>query len=173
MGRRTRLLMLMAVLVVAPFAIACGAAEEPAGEEPAAEEPAAEEPAAEPAPAPTTPETTAAAAEEPADTGPQEPQLVGEIRIADENFDWGETTAESAAYTWTARVTNDTTATLNITVRFEFLDEQDQVIKTESATVRLDPAQSRRINQGGNMDYAQANRVYSFRAVTDYKIVES
>ena len=51
MARRTRLFMLMAVLVVAPFAIACGAAEEPAAEPNAP----AEEPAAEPAPAPQDP----------------------------------------------------------------------------------------------------------------------
>ncbi len=162
MARRTRLFMLMAVLVVAPFAIACGAAEEPAAEP---NEPVAQDPAPEPDPAPQEP------AADPEPTAPQEPELVGEIRVSGENFDWGETNPESAAYTWTARVTNDTTATLNIIVRFEFLDEQDQVVKTETTTVRLDPAQTRTIRRAGTMDYDQANRVYSFRAVTDFEIV--
>lgn len=174
MARRIRWT-LMALALVAPLAIAaCAANEEPA-EVPAAESaqeqaPAAEQPAGEEtaAPAQTPAEETAAPAEQAA---PQEPELVGEIKVSDENFEWGETTRERANYTWTAHVTNDTTATLDIIVRFEFLDEQDQVIKTESKTVRLAPAESTTVRESGSMSWDQANRVYSFRAVTDYRVV--
>ena len=113
MSHRSRIIWVLALLVAVPLAAACGAAEEPAAN--AANAPADEAPAPEPEPEPepATPETT-----EPEDTASQEPELVGEIRVSNEDFEWGETTTESAAYTWTARVTNDTTATLAITVRF-------------------------------------------------------
>ncbi len=174
MARRIRWT-LMALALVAPLAIAaCTASEQPA-EAPAAEgaqEQAASPAAAEPAgPEQAAPEQ-AAAPEEPAAPARQEPELVGEIHVSGENFEWGETTRERANYTWTARVTNDTTATLDIIVRFEFLDEQDAVIKTESKRVRLAPAETTNIRQNGSMSWDEANRVYSFRAVTDYEVVQ-
>lgn len=160
MSGRTSTACLIAILLAVPLAVACGgAAEEPAADN------GANAPAVEPAPVvepePVEPEPT-----EPAE--PTVPTLVGEIRVSGEDFEWGETNTENAAYTWTARVTNDTTATLDISVRFEFLDENDAVVQTETKTVRLDPAASRTLRESGNMNYDQANRVYSFRAVTDW-----
>lgn len=167
MARLNRLpILLLLMLLVVPFAAACAPAEEPA-ETPAQEEeaPPAEEPmeAEEPMPAeePMEPEE------------PAEPQLVGEIRTSGENLEWGTPTQETAPYTWTVRVTNDTTATLDINVRFQLLDENDGVIKTETATVRLAPAESQTIRENGSIAYDRANSVYSFVALTEYTIVES
>jgi hypothetical protein len=164
MARHTRLMALLMLLAFVPFIAACGATEEPA-EQPAEETPA-EQPAEE-APAEEMP-----AEEMPAEDAPQEPQLVGNINLSGENFEWGATTSDSAEYTWTVRVANDTTAQLDITVRFEFLDDSDGVVKTETATVRLQPAASTTIREGGSMSFDDANRVYSFAVVTEnYEIV--
>lgn len=158
---RTRHALLIALLLlVLPFAAACGgAAEEPAP----AEEPVPEPEAPAPAPEPAEP-----AAEEP--TAPQEPQIVGDIFLSNEDFEWGTADGDANPYTWTARVQNDTTSTLNITVRFQFLDESDEVIKTETATVRIAPASSRTINQSGTMSYDEALKVFGFLADFDYEI---
>lgn len=156
---RTRHALLIALLLlVLPFAAACGgAAEEPAP----AEEPEPE------APAPA-PEPVEAAAEEPA--APQEPQIVGNIILSGEDFEWGTAEGDANPYTWTARVQNDTTSTLNITVRFQFLDEADEVIKTETATVKIAPASSRTIKQSGTMSYNEALKVFGFLADYDFEI---
>jgi hypothetical protein len=157
---------LLAMLALVPFLAACGAAEEPAPEQPV--EAPVEQPAEQPA---ETPAEEMPAEEMPAEEGPQEPQLVGNITLSGENFEWGETTSDSAEYNWTVRVANDTTATLDITVRFQFLDDSDGVVKTETATVRLQPAASTTIREGGSMSFDDANRVYSFAATYDYAIV--
>lgn len=169
MAERTRRFTVMALLLLVPFTIACGGAEEPAPQP--AEQPA-DVPAPEPAPEPAPVE------QPPADATPEEPvqqgpQLVGNITLSNENFEWGATDNQNASYTWTVRVANDTTASLDITVRFQFLDDNDQVIKTETKTVRLDPATSTTLRENGRMSYAQANRVYSFSAAFDYQIVSN
>lgn len=165
---RTRLLATL-LLFALPFWIAgCG---EQQGEVPPAEEPDA--PAEEPGDPPpqAIPEAPEEPAEEAAPAGPQEPQLVGTVNLTGENFEWGEVTLERAQYNWTVTVTNDTTANLDITVTFDFLDENDRVIKTERETVRLAPAERTTIRKPGTMAYDQANRVVGFRARYDYSIV--
>ena len=153
--------MIALLLLVLPFAAACGGAEEPEPEAPA------EEPAA--APVEEAP-SEAPAAEEPTEEAPQEPQIVGNIILSGEDFNWGDADGDTTPYTWTARVQNDTTSTLDITVRFQFLDESDQVIKTETSTVRIAPASSRTINQSGTMTYDEALKVFGFLADYDYEI---
>jgi len=161
---RTRHTLLIALLLLLlPFAAACGGA---------AEEPAPEAPPEEPAPEPVAPDPVPVEtpAEDP--VAPAEPQIVGNIILSGEDFEWG--TAEGGAnpYTWTARVQNDTTSTLDITVRFQFLDESDEVIKTETATIRIAPASSRTISRSGTMSYDEALKVFGFLAdYSDYKIV--
>ena len=159
MAPRTRLMILVALLVLAPL-VACGPAEEPAPAPPA-------EPTVEPAPAPEPMEDPV---EEPP-APPSEPELVGEIRMTGEDFEWGNITRENAPYTWTVKLTNDTTATLDITVRFQFLDDSDAVIKTETKSVRLQPAANTTLRESGNMSWDEANRVYSFLAVTAHSVV--
>lgn len=162
---RTRHILLIALLLlVLPFAAACGGA---------AEEPAPEAPAEEPAPAPVEESMLVEPpAEDVADDTPQEPQIVGNIILSNDAFDWGEVTDGTQAYTWTARVQNDTTSTLDITVIFQFLDESDEVIKTETATVRVPPASGRTISRSGTMSYGdEAMKVVSFLADYDYTIV--
>jgi hypothetical protein len=159
MARRNRLMTLLALLVFVPFIAACGPADEPVVEAPAAEETPVEQPVEQ------------APMEEPQEQEPQAPQLVGNITLTGENFDWGETNNEEAGYNWTVRVANDTTAALDITVRFQFLDDSDSVIKTETKTVRLQPATSTTVREGGRMTWDDANRVYSFSATYDYSIV--
>lgn len=165
MARRNLPVILLALLLVVPFA-ACGTAEEP-GEPPAPESP---EPAA-----PEVPVEQPAATEtqEQAEQEQQQPELVGDIRLAGEDLIWGEPTPDTAPYEWTVRVTNDTTATLDITVRFQLLDDNDAVVKTERATVRLQPAQSRTLREAGSIAYREANRVSSYSATyEEYKIIE-
>jgi len=162
---RTRhILLIVLLLLLLPFAAACGgAAEEPAPEAPA-EEPAPEAPAEEPMPVEPP-------AEDVADDTPQEPQIVGDILLSGEDFSWGEITDGTQAYTWTARVQNDTTSNLTITVRFQFLDGSDNVTKTETASVTLPPASGRTINRNGTMPYEDALKIEGFMAeVLDFSI---
>jgi hypothetical protein len=160
---RFRFPLLIALFALLPLLAACGGAEQPAPEP--AEEPAAA-PEAE-APAPEMP-----VEEEPEETAPAAPQIVGSIILSGEDFNWGAPEGDNQPYTWTARVQNDTTSTLDITVRFQFLDDTDSVVKTESASVRLDPASGRTINESGTMTYDDALKVVGFLADYDYSPVE-
>lgn len=161
-----RTVMLLAVVALLPL-VACGGGEEavPANEDPVQED-------APPAETPEPAETLSPVEEEPAASEPEQPQLVGNITLTGEDFEWGETTTDSAAYTWTVRVSNDTTSNLDITVIFEFLDDSDSVIKREQASVRMAPATRRTIRESGDMSYDQANRVYSFAAHFTETIVD-
>ena len=152
---------MMLVLVLAlPFAAACGAAEEPAPEAPEAPVEQAPEPVAAPP------------VQEPEPTPPAEPELVGDIVLSGDDFTWGEFGAgQPAPYTWTVRINNDTTATLSIRVSFQFLDDDDQVLKTERTTIRLDPAAGRTIREAGTMPYDDALKVIGFVADYTYDIV--
>jgi hypothetical protein len=153
---------LVALLVVVN---ACGGGE-PA-EEPAAEATEETAPAAEPEPV---------VEPEPEPEEPQGPQLQGSINLTEEYFEWGEVTDRSqpAAYNWTVHVANDTTQTLDITVRFDFLDENDRVVKTERSTVRLAPAESTTIEEPGTMSWDDANRVIGYAVqVENWTIIEN
>lgn len=164
-------LIALALLALLPFAAACGGQPAEEAEEAAADVEEATEEAAEAVE--EAAEETAEAVEEAAEEAEEAvtgPQIEGEVRLTNDDFDWTETTTETASYTWTARVTNDTTATLDITVTFEFLDNNDRVVKTERATRRLAPAESSTIRQDGSMPFDQANRVVGFRAYPDYEV---
>jgi len=155
--------LLFALVALLLVVNACGGgepAEEPATE--AAEEAA---PAAEPAPV---------VEPEPEPEEQQGPQLQGSINLTDEYFEWGEVTDRSqpAPYTWTVTVANDTTQTLDITVRFDFL-EDSTVVKTERAVVRLAPAESTTVEEPGTMGWDEANRVNGFAVqVENWTIIE-
>jgi len=154
---RTHRVLLIALLLLVPMLAAC-AAEEPAPEAPA------EEPAEAPAPVEEMP------VEEPEPEEPAEPQIVGNIILSGEDFAWGTAEGDDNPYTWTARLQNDTTSNLNITVTFQFLDDTDAVVKTESATITLAPASGRTISQSGSMTYDEALTVFGFIADYDYSI---
>lgn len=172
-----RTVTVLALIVLLPFLVACGGQDAQAPEESVEETPGTEEaPATEETAEPTT-DTGEEPPEQPpqedaAEAGEEEQELVGNIRLTDEDFSWGDVSKESANYTWTATISNDTTSTLDITVTFEFLDENDRVIKTERATRRLAPAESTTLRESGSMAYADANEVVSFRAHTDHQIIE-
>lgn len=175
MSRRNRLVLLLALLLVVPFA-ACGTAEEPVENAANQAEEAADamEDAAENAADAMEDAGEEAAGEmEDMDAPPAEPELVGNIRLSGEELEWGTPTQETAPYTWSVRVNNDTTATLDITIRFQLLDQNDEVIKTETSTVRLQPAQSSTVRENGSLPYSQANNVYSYASTFDYSIVQS
>jgi len=113
---------------------------------------------------------------EPEPQEPEGPQLVGNITLTDEDFQWGEVTdrTQPAPYTWTVAVANDTTQTLDITVRFDFLDDGDGVVKTERSVVRLAPADRTTVNEPGTMGWDEANRVYTFAVqVENWTIIEN
>ncbi|NKB88668.1 MAG: hypothetical protein GKS06_10650 [Acidobacteria bacterium] len=162
MSDRTRKALMIALLLLVPFAAACGAAEEPAPEAPA-EEPA---PAEEAAPVVDEP-----VEEEP--EAPAEPQIVGNILLSGESFDWGEVTDDTQAYTWTVRVQNDTTSNLRITVFFDFLDGAEDQIKRETATITLAPASGRTITESGTMTYDEALTVEYSVADYDFELADS
>lgn len=165
---KRRLTLSLAVFALIVGIVACGGqpAEEPAPEEPAAEEPAEEPPA--PAPEPPTPE------EPPQEEEPEEPQLVGEINITDYDLVWDteNVTPEEAPYEWTVTVQNDTTQMLDITVMFDIVDANDEVIERQEATIRLAPAERGTIRERGTMVYDDANRVASYVVDYDWEIVE-
>ena len=161
MHARKRFVWFLALTTVVGLTLACGGA---------AEEPPAEPPAEEAAPAP---------APEPVPEEPQEeqgPQLEGNIVTSGENHEWiSVTDADSpATYFWTVTVNNDTTQTLDITVQFDIVDENDEVVKRETKTVRLAPAAEEVIREESEMPYQDALRVFGFTAVvSDWAIVES
>jgi len=160
MACRTRLSMMLVLVLALPFAAACGAAEEPAPEAPEAPVEQAPEPVAAPP------------VQEPEPRPPAEPELVGNIVLSGDDFEWGEFGAgQPAPYTWTVRINNDTTATLSIRVSFQFLDDDDQVLKIERTTIRLDPAAGRTIREAGTMPYDDALKVIGFVADYTYDIV--
>jgi len=156
----------IALVVVVSFAGACGGAAEEPAEEPA---PEATEPVVEATPAPAPmPEP------EPEPQEPAPPQLEGNILTSGEDFDWISVTDRNspASYYWTVNVNNDTTQTLDITVKFDFVDENDAVVKSESKTIRLAPAQDRTIREEGEMSYRDALKVIGFVSeLNDWKIV--
>jgi hypothetical protein len=149
---------------------ACGGqtADTPAEEAPAPEEPA---PAPEVAPAPE-PEPMPEVPQEPA-----VPQLTGnivEMDLGEEQMVW--TTAATrevpGRYYWLVRLRNDTTQTLDITVSFDFLDEQDAVVKTDRKTERLQPAEEKLYRVEGEMNRDQSRAVVGYSYVWDWEIVE-
>ena len=157
-----RTALVLGLLAWLPLVVGCGGGEP----EPAMTEEAAagdQSPALEPEP------TSDPVQEEPSE--PEEPQLVGNITLSGENFEWGETDTDNAAYTWMVDVVNDTTQTLDIIVSFRFLDDSNAVVKRERKTVRLDPASRTSIREAGSLPYADANRIFSFAADYDYRII--
>jgi hypothetical protein len=162
---KKNIVFLFALVALLAVVVACGGGE-PANE-PAADSTEEAAPATEPEPV---------VEPEPEPQEPEGPQLVGNIELTEENFEWGEVTdrTQPAPYSWTVAVANDTTQTLDITVRFDFLDDTDSVVKTVRTVVRLAPAGRATINEPGTMEWDEANRVYTFAVqVENWTIIES
>lgn len=136
-----RFLWFFALAAIVAVTAACGAppAEEPPAEETAAEEeatPAGEETTVEP----VTPDPVEEEVQE-----PTEPPLEGDIvEVGEGQMDWnrGATREQPGEYYWVVRLRNDTTEVLDITVTYQFLDANEEVIKTDTETVRVSPAQT-------------------------------
>ena len=164
MPSKKNIVLLFALVALLVVVSACGGGE-PANDPAASTEEAA--PAAEPEPV---------VEPEPEPTEPEVPQLVGQINLAEEDFQWGEVTdrTQPAPYSWTVAVANDTTQTLDINIRFDFLDSSDSVVRTDRATVRLAPAQRTTINESGTMGWDDANRVDNWAVqVENWTIIEN
>jgi len=164
---RKRLIWFLALFAVVALTVACGgAAEEPAPTPEEAATPAPEEtpePVIEPEPVPEEP------------TEPEQPQLQGNIVTSEENFDWieGGNRTTPSTYYWTVKVNNDTTQNLDITIKFDIVDETDAIVKSESKTIRLAPAGETVVREEAEMSYADALRVAGFQAyVSNWSIVE-
>lgn len=165
MQLKRRLALSIAMVVLIAGIAACGSP--PAEEAPPNEPAETAEPEA-PAPEPVEPEPMP----EPEEQEPEAPQLEGNIIITDDTFEWTDSTAETADYYWTLAVQNDTTQTLDITLKFQFLDGQDAVVKEETSTVRLAPAERQVIREEGTMSFDEANRVVGYLADYEWEIVE-
>ncbi len=160
-----RLSFLLLILFVG-VAVACAPVEEPADPTPEPE-PEASAPAAPPAEAPP-------AEAPPEDNTPAAPQLQGNIIISQDEFDWQNTTQDNTGFWWQMNVNNDTTQTLRITVKFTFLDESDDAVRSEEETIRLAPATSRMVRGEGTMNWDQANQIVSYLAeYLSFDIVDS
>lgn len=137
-SRRLMWYMTLAAVVTLTAACAGQPAEEPPNAEPtpAKEAPLVAETAPEPEPVPEP------LPEEPPE--PAAPQLQGEIVEIEEaaDFDWlnAATREVPGRYYWVVELRNDTMQVLDITVIFQFLDENEDVIKTDRKTVRVQPA---------------------------------
>lgn len=163
-SKRTMWFMALATVVI--FTAACSG--QPA-DEPPAEEPA---PTAETAPAAETTPEPAPMPEEPPE--PAAPQLQGEIvEIGDAEMDWfnAATREVPGRYYWVVQLRNDTTQVLDITVVFEFLDENDRVIKTDRKTVRLQPAGPGTFRVEDEMQRDDAFSVVGYTYSWDWAIV--
>jgi hypothetical protein len=160
------------VLLVAAVALSAACGGQPETAEEAAPAPAAEEtaPAAEVAPEPE-PEPIA---EEPVEQAP--PQLTGNIVEIESAHDFGWTNAATrevpGKYYWVVQLRNDTTQTLDITVKFDFLNESDAIIKTDRVTVRMQPAENGTFRGEGEMARDNARAVASYSYLWDWVIVE-
>ena len=157
----------IALVTVVSLAGACGGAAEEPAEAPAPE--AAEEPVAE-----ATQEPAAMPELEPEPAEPAAPQLEGNIVDSGDFFDWltSGSRTENATYYWTLSLTNDTTQTLDITVTFQFLDDTEDVVKTETKTVRLSPAASTDIREEGSMSHEDSLKVSGYTYTYDWNIVQ-
>ncbi|MGD8328761.1 MAG: hypothetical protein PVJ49_04945 [Acidobacteriota bacterium] len=165
-----RLMWLVAAVALIALTAACGGqpAEETPAEQPAAtEEPAAAAPEAAPEPEPEmTPEEPAA---------PAQPQLQGNIvEVGEGEFTWlnAATRETPGRYTWKVQLRNDTTQTLDITVTWQFLDENENTIKTDRETVRVEPAATGSFEGQGEMERDAARSVAFTSYSWDWKIVE-
>lgn len=167
-----RLMWLVAAVAVIAVTAACGSqpAEQTPAEQPAAtEEPAAAAPEAAPEPEPA-PEMTP---EEP--VAPAQPQLQGNIvEVGEGEMDWfnAPTREIPGRYYWQVQLRNDTTQTLDITVTFQFVDENDAVVKTDTKTVRVQPAETGTFRVEDEMERDQARSVAGYIYSWDWKIVE-
>lgn len=168
MQPRNNWIWFIALVTVVSMTAACGGASEEPADEPAA----AAEPAAEPTPEPVAPMPEP----EPEPAEPAAPQLEGNILTSGEDFDWISVTDRNspATYYWTVSVNNDTTQTLDITVKFDFVDENDSIVKSESKTIRLQPAAQQTVREESEMSYQDALKVVGFVSeLNDWKIVGS
>lgn len=167
-----RLMWFMALAAVVTLTAACSGqpADEPPNEEPA---PAAEAaPAADAAPEPEPAPVPEPLPEEPAE--PAAPQLQGEIvEIGEAEMDWfnAATREVPGKYYWVVQLRNDTMQVLDITVVFQFLDENDGVIKTDRKTVRLQPAGPGTFRVEDEMQRDDARAVVGYTYSWDWAIV--
>ena len=169
MHTRNRLVWSLALTTIIALTVACGGgAEEPAENTLPAEEPTAvSETSPEPDPM-LEPEQPAA---------PAEPQLEGAIVEMEEAHDMAWTTAASrevpGEYYWVVQLRNDTTQTLDITVTFEFLDENGGVVKTDRSTERISPAASGTFRVEGQMNRDDSRSVDGYTYTWSWEIVTS
>jgi hypothetical protein len=167
-----RLMWLVAAVAVIALTAACGSqpAEQTPAEQPAAtEEPAATAPEAAPEPEPEQEMEP----EEPAT--PQQPPLQGNIvEVGEGEFAWlnAATRETPGRYTWTVRLRNDTTQTLDLTVTWQFLDENENTVKTDRVTVRVEPAATGTFEGQGEMERDAARSVAYTSYSWDWKVVE-
>jgi len=163
MHARIRLTRFVAFAAIAALTIACGGqpAEPPPAEEPA-EAPAPVQPEVTPIPEPEEPEI------------PALPQLQGNIVGVDDTWEWlsAATRENPARYKWTVSLRNDTTQTLDITVRFDMVDADDRIIKTDRRTVRVAPADTATAQFEGEMPFDVARLFESYTYTWDWEIVE-
>jgi predicted small lipoprotein YifL len=158
---------MIAMVALVALTAACGG-------QPPEEPPPAEEPAEEPAPAETTPAPVIVP--EPAEPAePQEPQLTGNIVEVDSGMDWfNPATRETPGrYWWQVRLRNDTNQTLDITVTFTFLDLNEQEVKTDRKTVRVQPAETGTFRVEDEMVRDVARSVDGYTYSWDWQIVTS
>jgi hypothetical protein len=160
MHARIRLTRFVAFAAIAALTIACGGQP--------VEPPPAEEPVE--APAPVQPEVTPI----PEPEIPAVPQLQGNIVGVDDTWEWlsAPTRENPARYKWTVSLRNDTTQTLDITVRFDMVDADERIIKTDRRTVRVAPADTATAQFEGEMPFDVARSFDSYTYTWDWEIVE-
>ncbi len=162
-----RVMWFMALAAVVTLTAACAGqpADETPNEEPAAEPAPAVETAPEPEPVPEP--------EEPPE--PEAPQLQGEIVEIESahDMDWFNpaTREVPGKYFWVVQLRNDTTQVLDITVIFQFLNADEDVIKTDRKTVRLQPAGNGTFRVEDEMQRDDARAVDSYTYYWDWTIV--
>lgn len=168
-SKRVMWFMALAAMVTLTAACAGQPADETPNEEPA---PAAEAtPAVETAPEPE-PEPVPEPEEPPE---PEAPQLQGEIVEIESahDMDWfnAATREVPGRYYWVVQLRNDTTQVLDITVIFQFLNADEDVIKTDRKTVRLQPAGNGTFRVEDEMQRDDARAVDSYTYSWDWTIV--
>ncbi len=169
MHPRKRWTWFLALATALTLIAACGGQtpEPPAEEETPAvteETPPAAEMEPEPEPLPEEP------------TEPAPPQLQGNIvEIGEAEMVWltPATRETPATYYWLVRLRNDTTQTLDITVTFEFLNEQDGVVKTDRSTQRIQPAGEGEFRVEGEMGREDSLAVVSYTYSWDWNIIDA
>jgi len=83
--------------------------------------------------------------------------------LGEHGFDWSTSDAETAYFEWNAEVTNDSGRAARAIVAVELLDNDDQIVHTDSVSLELQAGETRTVRDQGSLPLTEAANVMQFR----------